>query len=103
MNTVTCFLCAIVVAATSVYGQEWTRFREPDGAGVSDAKTIPAQWTEKDINWRIELPGQGHSSPVLWGDKLFVTCCDEKTGTFYVLCFNALDGSKRWQKEFPLT
>lgn len=83
--------------------QEWTRFRGPNGSGLSEAKTIPATWSEKDFNWRIALPGAGHSSPVLWGEKVFVTSCDEKSGKFFVLCFNATDGSKLWQKEFPLT
>jgi len=83
--------------------QEWTRFRGPNGAGLSDAKTIPTQWSEKDLNWKIALPGVGHSSPVLWGEKVFITSCDEKNSTFYVLCFNAANGNKLWQKDFPLT
>ena len=52
--------------------QEWTRFRGPNGTGESETTRFPASWTEKDLNWRIELPGIGHSSPVLWGDKLFI-------------------------------
>jgi outer membrane protein assembly factor BamB len=103
MKTATSCFFVIVVILAQARAQEWTRFRGPNGAGISDAKTIPTQWTEKDINWKVELPGLGHSSPVLWGEKIFVTSCDDKSGTFYVLSYNAGDGSKRWQKEFPLT
>src|SRR5437660_1271562 len=52
--------------------QDWPRFRGTNGAGISWAKTIPSKWTEKDFNWKVELPGSGHSSPVLWGDKIFL-------------------------------
>ncbi|MDA1055590.1 MAG: PQQ-binding-like beta-propeller repeat protein [Planctomycetota bacterium] len=68
--------------------QEWTRFRGPNGSGLSGAKTIPVTWTDKDYNWIAELPGRGHSSPVLWGDKLFVTCCDEAASLRHLICLN---------------
>jgi len=45
-------------------GQQWTRFRGPNGQGISDAKTIPVKWIEKDYNWKVKLPGGGHGSPV---------------------------------------
>ena len=60
------------VSLSSISAQEWTRFRGPNGSGESEATTIPAQWTDKDINWKTSLPGIGHSSPVLWGDKIFL-------------------------------
>ncbi len=83
--------------------QEWTRFRGPNGAGLSEAKTIPTKWSAADINWKVALPGAGHSSPVLWGERVFVTSCDEKAGKFFVFCLKADDGSALWNKEFPLT
>ena len=49
------------------------RFRGPNGTGESETSTIPASWQPGEENWRIELPGaDGHSSPVLWGDKIFL-------------------------------
>ncbi|MBI3465901.1 MAG: PQQ-binding-like beta-propeller repeat protein [Planctomycetes bacterium] len=80
--------------------QEWTRFRGPNGTGISDATTIPVKWSENDYNWKIELPGVGHSSPVLWGNKLFVMSALEDSATRIVLCINADDGSTLWSKEF---
>ena len=59
------------LASMSAPAQEWTRFRGPNGMGLSDATNLPGVWTEADYNWRVALPGQGHSSPVLWGDKIF--------------------------------
>ena len=63
-------LLALLISTAAA--QEWTRFRGPNGTGESEATTIPASWTDKDLNWKIELPGIGHSSPVLWGDKIFL-------------------------------
>jgi outer membrane protein assembly factor BamB len=83
--------------------QEWTRFRGPNGSGISPAKTIPASWTDKDINWKSPLPGAGHSSPVLWNDRIFLTASDERTGQIFVLCLDVADGEQRWVKEFSLT
>jgi hypothetical protein len=83
--------------------QEWTRFRGPNGTGVSDATTVPATWSEKDYNWKAELPGIGHSSPVIWGDRIFLTSAFDDTATRLVLCLSAADGSIIWQREYKST
>jgi outer membrane protein assembly factor BamB len=89
-----------LVAATAA-AQEWTRFRGPNGTGESETNTIPASWTDSDLNWRIELPGIGHSSPVLWGEKMFLLSAEPKEATRYVLCINAKDGKVLWRKDYP--
>lgn len=93
----------LLVLASNVAGQEWTRFRGPNGSGLSPATTIPVRWTEKDYNWKVKLPGVGHSSPVLWGERLFVTCGEEATGKRIVLCLRTTDGSRLWLREFAGT
>ncbi len=95
-----CGLIGLVLLLPSAYGQEWTRFRGPNGSGVSTATTVPVRWTEKDYNWQVKLPGIGHSSPVLWGERIFVTSGEEETGKRIVLCLRAKDGGKLWQREF---
>ena len=70
-------LSAVVTIADA---QEWTRFRGPNGTGISPAKNIPATWAESDHHWKVELPGVGHSSPVLWGDKIFLMSGDSGVG-----------------------
>ena len=83
--------------------QEWTRFRGPNGSGVSAARTIPTTWTEKEINWKLPLPGAGHSSPVLWGNKVFLTTADDQTKQVSAFCVSAVTGQVLWQKSFPFT
>ena len=72
--------------------QEWTRFRGPNGTGVSDAKSIPVTWTDADYRWKTKLPGKGHGSPVVWGDKLFVLSADPNNATRYVICVHTGPG-----------
>lgn len=90
----------IYIAATPALAQEWTRFRGPNGSGVSKATTVPVKWTEDDYNWSIKLPGIGHSSPVIWGDKLFITSADVDAGKRFLLRINTSDGSHAWAEEF---
>ena len=102
MIRIICFavLCC-ALSASPVFAQEWVRFRGPNGAGQSDATTIPAAWTADEVLWKVELPGKGNSSPVLWGDRIFLTSADVADGTRHVLCLSARDGRILWQRDYP--
>ena len=80
--------------------QEWTRFRGPNGSGVATAPKFPVQFSEADFNWKVELPGSGHSSPVIWGERVFVTATPAGTAKRVVVCLNAKDGETLWTREF---
>jgi len=90
----------IVVSSAAAGDSRWTRFRGPDGAGVSKAATVPVKWTDKDYNWTSKLPGEGYSSPVVWGGKVFVTSTDRKTARRTVLCLSVADGRMLWRKDY---
>ncbi len=79
--------------------QEWTRFRGPNGTGLSDAKSIPVSWTDKDYHWKVVLPAGGHSSPVLWGDKIFLTGADDATADRVIFAVRATDGKILWSQK----
>jgi len=80
---------------------EWSRFRGPNGTGISPATTVPVTWTAADYNWKVRLPGVGHSSPVLWENRIFVTAGDRATGGRMLLCLAASGGRTLWQRDFP--
>lgn len=84
------------------FAQNWTRFRGPNGQGHSDAKNIPIKWSEKDYLWKVDLPGTGHSSPVIWDDKLFITCCDQKQAKVSILALSTAEGKTLWEKTYQL-
>lgn len=87
---------------TSVAAQEWTRFRGPNGTGISTDKRIPITWTEQDFRWRVPIPGEGHSQPVIWGNKLFLTTAIDNGKERALLCLNKDDGQEIWSKRYPL-
>ena len=79
----------------------WTRFRGPNGSGLSDATTIPVSFTTEDFNWMIELPGEGHSSPVIWEDKIFLTTVGGRPRSRQIVCLDVSDGHLRWAWRDP--
>jgi outer membrane protein assembly factor BamB len=90
--------------STLTFAQDWTRFRGPNGTGIGEAN-LPEQLSEKDVQWRVTLPGSGHSSPVIWGERVFVNCTPEGPGPAdtarrIVACLSAKDGKLLWQREF---
>jgi outer membrane protein assembly factor BamB len=70
---------------------------------VSQAKSIPVQWTPEDYLWKAPLPGSGHGSPVLWGDRVFLVSAEPDTATRYVLAIDAGSGQIVWRRTFPST
>ena len=53
---------------------QWPRFRGPDGTGKATTETLPASWTAEDWTWQADIPGVGHSSPVVWNEKFTDVC-----------------------------
>lgn len=101
--------------------QNWPSFRGPFARGVADQQDLPADWdvkTGRNIRWKTPIAGQGHSSPVVWGEKLFVTSVirenppalklgdsgigmadDRVPHTWRITCLNAKTGLLLWSKD----
>ena len=62
---------------------------------------LPVKWQKQDHTWEVKLPGTGHSSPVIWEDKIFTTCASANDSSQYVLLINSTNGKIQWQKKFP--
>jgi outer membrane protein assembly factor BamB len=68
--------CVITVFASCVVRADdnWPQFRGPGAAGVSSGRSLPAVWgTSQNIRWKVTIPGVAWSSPIVWGDRIFVT------------------------------
>ncbi|MBM3890582.1 MAG: pyrrolo-quinoline quinone, partial [Verrucomicrobia bacterium] len=97
-------LTFICLAAVRLFAADWPQFRGPRGNGVSDETDVPATLSAKSIAWTADLPGRGLSSPIVIGDRVFVTCSSgPKQDRLHIFCFNASDGSKRWERQFWAT
>jgi outer membrane protein assembly factor BamB len=69
-------LVTTFVTAVPLTAQNWPRFRGPHGSGVADARQLRTSWSvdaSGGVAWKTALPGLGHSSPVIWGDRIFLT------------------------------
>lgn len=92
-------IAALCLAATAA-GEEWNRFRGPNGTGLGDARNLPAEWAPRDIEWSVELPGPGHSSPVFWGNWLFLNCSTPEGDAALTVALDADAGRVLWRKAF---
>lgn len=77
---------------------DWPQFRGPHGDGTCDVQGIPARWTAADIAWSASLPGVGHSSPVVQGERVFVTTASADGSTRQLVALNLKDGKQLWTR-----
>jgi outer membrane protein assembly factor BamB len=85
-------------------GQNWPQFRGQNGSGVADEKAKPpVEFNESKLVWKTDLP-EGFSSPVIWGNKIFLTGCIEEKKELTTFCLDRKSGKILWQKSlFPDT
>src|SRR5262249_45597594 len=91
--------CAVLCVAVAALGADiWPRFRGPNGEGKGSVD-VPAKWEKKHVAWKVKLPGPGHSSPVVYGERVFVTAGGKADGKRMVVCVEAASGKTLWTKE----
>ena len=85
------------VGQLSVQAENWPRFRGPTGQGVSSETGVPLHWSAtENIAWKTAIPGAGWSSPVVFGDNVFVTSTTDEGKSCHVLCVDRRTGKIRW-------
>jgi outer membrane protein assembly factor BamB len=96
------FLCAsgVIAILTCSLAADWTHFRGSDSTGVGSGEAVPLPFGPKqNLAWQADLPGRGLSSPVLVGNRVFLTASSgEKQNRLHVLAFDAKTGQKLWQR-----
>ncbi|MEE2888214.1 MAG: PQQ-binding-like beta-propeller repeat protein [Planctomycetota bacterium] len=96
MQRTSTILTLLLGLASPAEAQEWTQFRGKAGQGITEAPELPATFTERNILWRVASGGTGHSSPVLWGTRLFLTRIGKRDNSRDVVCFDAKTGKELW-------
>ncbi len=103
-------LLALFSTADMSLAADWPRFRGPEGTGISNAKNVPTTWDARsNIRWKIPMPGPGSSSPILFRDRIYLTCYsgyglsendrgDQRNLKRHLLCLNRADGRVIWDK-----
>ncbi len=93
------FLALAALTLTSI-ASDWPQFRGPDSTGTADAQ-IPIK---PKVQWSAPLPGRGLASPIVVGDRVFITASSgPKQERLHVLCFRAADGSPLWERQLQAT
>lgn len=101
MRLLSLYVVALLLQSGTSIADDWTRFRGENGVGKSDLKGVPTEWKKDDYEWVIELPGKGHSSPVIQGDQLFVTT-GSADGKRTLHCLNSYTGKNIWSDSIKL-
>jgi outer membrane protein assembly factor BamB len=79
--------------------ENWPAWRR-DGTGISNEKNLPVVWSEtENVVWRTLLPGEGNSSPIVWGNRVFVTAALDEGAKRLVICLDAQSGKVLWKTE----
>ncbi|MBT6156946.1 MAG: PQQ-binding-like beta-propeller repeat protein [Planctomycetaceae bacterium] len=77
---------------------DWPFWRGPARNGLAQIDNVPTSWDENNnIVWKVDVPGRGHASPTVLGDRIFLATADEDAGTQSVICFDRNDGHQLWQ------
>src|SRR6476620_4197618 len=89
----------IAVVSLTLRAENWPAFRGADGRSISAGNAaMPTTWGPKEnVRWRIELPGKSNGSPVVWGDRVFLTQYVEAEKRRTVMCFDRHDGKLLWR------
>lgn len=86
------------LAVSAIRAENWERFRGPNGAGQGSAAGIPSEWNDAHLLWKRPLPGIGHSSPIVWGERVYVLSGDTATGEQVLQSLDAISGLPIWEK-----
>lgn len=93
-------LCAVLTfAASPLCAESWPRFRGANGDGVATGQNIPVTFEDKNTLWKVAIPGEGNSSPVIWDDYLFVQSATDAARTLH--CLDSKSGKSLWSQSIP--
>lgn len=95
------FLLLMVFAGSTLHAENWPGWRGPRGDGTSRETQPPTTWngkTGENIHWKVKIPGEGHSSPVVWENKIFLATCLPESEERVLLCLDRKTGETIWRK-----
>jgi outer membrane protein assembly factor BamB len=93
-------VCVFALGPALVCAENWPGFRGPTGQGVSTERDLPTQWsTTENVAWKTAIPGAGWSSPIVYGDRVFVTTAEDEGASCHVICLDRTSGKILWNVE----
>jgi outer membrane protein assembly factor BamB len=93
-------LLAVLSLTAAALAEDWPGWRGPRGDGTSTETGVPLKWSQtENIVWKTPIPGKGHSSPVIWGDRIFVSSSVDDQQKQQLLCLERTTGKVIWTQE----
>lgn len=90
------FLLMFLILISNGFAENWNQWRGPNNDGISQEIDVPIQWSQtENVRWRLRLPGEAAATPVVWGDKIFLTSAD---GRELVLICVSTEGEELWKR-----
>jgi outer membrane protein assembly factor BamB len=100
MKYVVLGVMGLLLFAAAGSADNWPMWRGANGDGVSKETDLPLKWDQNDnVRWKIKLPERGNSTPVIWGERIFVTQAIEKKNLRTLMCLRRKDGELLWQRD----
>ncbi len=91
-------------ALSTARADNWPAWRGPTGQGSTAETKLPLKWSAKEnVKWKIDLPDAGNSTPIVWGDFVYLTQATDKGKTRSLWCLNRKTGAKVWDKSVAFT
>jgi outer membrane protein assembly factor BamB len=113
LKTVACLAFVVASFDSLATAENWAHWRGPTGNGTAPKATPPLEWSPtKNVKWKVEVPGRGLSSPIVWENQVFLTTAVPAEGQqagglptleFKLLCFDRNDGKLLWQRTATVT
>ncbi|MGV3720284.1 MAG: PQQ-binding-like beta-propeller repeat protein [Actinomycetota bacterium] len=98
-NRIVIATLTLLLAVSAALAENWPGFRGPRGDGSSLEKDLPLKWSAtENVAWKVALPGRGHASPVVWGDRIFVVSAVQEKQERILLCLDRRTGKTLWQR-----
>ena len=92
-------MLGVAMTVVTVLAEDWPAWRGLRGDGTSLEQKVPTRWSATDnIAWKVDIPGVGHASPIVFGDFVFLATCIEKKQERVLLCLNRKTGETVWRK-----
>lgn len=91
-------IAVFVTAGEAVRAENWPQWRGPKNNGISNEANTPTKWSKtENVAWRLPMPGPGGATPVVWGERIFLTSVDKGSGDLLLLCVET-DGKEKWRQ-----
>lgn len=98
LKRLSCLGLALLASSLFANGSNWGQWRGPNFNGSADGESYPTSWSKtENVSWSVDLPGPSAASPIVWGDRVFVSSANPETESLHALCYDRNSGELLWQ------